>query len=69
MYPPKSGKEVSELEKTMNVKQVCEYLGISQSTLYVYKKKNNFPFRYKNGTLGRPFFIKEEVDAWVKGEK
>lgn len=47
--------------------EVCEYLGITSATLWRYEKLANLPSHRPDG--GRPFYDKEEIDEWLKGNR
>ena len=52
----------------MTINEVCNYLHIKRTTFYNYKK-NGMPVHYVNGTNGKPFCYKEEIDEWLRGDK
>lgn len=45
-------------------KEACEYLGITESTIKRYVKELGFP-EHRIGN-SRPFYIREELDDWIK---
>lgn len=50
----------------MTIKDVCDFLNITRSTFYSYKKKG-LPVRYMPDT-DKPYIIKEELLAWMEGD-
>ena len=53
-------------DKLLNFKQTADYLGLSHSYLYKLTSQKMIPC-YR--PLGRLFFFKHELDAWVKGKE
>lgn len=48
-------------------KQLCTYLGISRTWLYNIRKKNNgFPLPVKVGVSERMYWVKDQVDNYIK---
>ncbi len=52
-------------DKLLNFKQSADYLGLSHSYLYKLTSQKLIPC---HRPLGRLFFFKHELDAWVKGK-
>ena len=48
----------------MNARQAAEYLGYKVQTIYNLRSLGRLPFHRINGR-GRPFFVKEELDAML----
>lgn len=55
--PPQGGKEI------LNVKELCNYLGISRSLVYKLSSTNQLPKYSPGGKL--IYFRRSEVDEWV----
>jgi len=51
-------------EKLLNIKQVCEIVGLKKSTVYLYIQQNNFPKPKKIGKLSR--WRLSEIRRWIK---
>ncbi len=54
---------ISKDEKLLNFKQTADYLGLSHSYLYKLTSQKMIPC---HRPLGRLFFYKPELDAWIK---
>lgn len=50
---------------TLNVREVCGLLGISQSTVYMMVRQNEIPFFKVRGKI---LFNRQVVEAWTRGE-
>jgi excisionase family DNA binding protein len=50
----------------LTIKEVSEYLGLKESTLYHHVENGDIPY-YRIGRLIR--FRKQEVDKWMEGNK
>ena len=50
----------------MNTDEMCEYLGISESTLYKYTSKGKIP-HFK--PMGKVYFSRKEIDEWIKSSR
>ena len=51
---------------TLNVREVCELLGLSQSTVYTMVNTGELPsFRAR----GRILFNRQVIEAWTRGEE
>jgi predicted DNA-binding transcriptional regulator AlpA len=52
----------------LTVKQVCEKLGVSRSTLFLMRKNEGFPTPYCLSESAQRW-SEQEVDEWVKSRK
>ena len=50
-------------DRWLSVDEICEYLGVSRDTVYIWLNKKGFP-GHKIGRLWK--FKRGEVDAWVR---
>jgi len=51
-------------DRWLSVSDICQYLGVSNDTIYKWIEKNKMP-AHRMGRLWK--FKIEEVDDWVKG--
>ena len=56
------------MQKYMTSKEAADYLGIPLQTFYNLRHKGFFPC-YRLGGVGRPMFIREELDALMQTEE
>lgn len=52
-------------DKWMNTKQLCDYIHITANQLYKMRRENRLPCHKPKGGK-QLFFMKEEIDAWIK---
>lgn len=50
----------------MTINEICEYLGISKTTLWRYRKQG-MPFCRPSPQI--LLFVKEDVEEWIKERK
>ena len=53
-------------ERWLSISEICQYLGISNDTVYKWIEKREMP-AHKIGRLWK--FKKDEVDEWVRSGK
>jgi len=55
------------MEKSfLNSKEISEYLGIKENTVYAWVHKRQIPF-YKVGRLVK--FKQDQIDRWIEGKR
>jgi excisionase family DNA binding protein len=54
--------------EVMTQKEVCQYLGVSSTTVIEKQKNGGLPVSYMLGEKS-PRYIKSEVDKWLRGNK
>ena len=52
-------------EKLLNIKQVCERVGLKKSTIYLYIKQNKFPKPKKIGRRLSRWKL-SEIRRWIE---
>lgn len=50
---------------TLDVKELCELLGISQTTVYAMVRENEIPFFKVRGKI---LFNRQVIESWTMGE-
>ncbi|MFE9684488.1 helix-turn-helix transcriptional regulator [Streptomyces sp. NPDC006285] len=49
----------------LTVKDAADYLGLSPSTLYVWRHRRQGPPSFRMGPRGRVMYRREALDAWI----
>jgi excisionase family DNA binding protein len=55
-------------DERMNLKEVAKYLRMSESTIYHWVLEGKIPYYQPTGG-GKYYFLKDELDKWIKGCK
>lgn len=63
----KNPNNAANLPKYLSLKQVKEYTTLNSASIYMLIKKGEFPKQKQFGPR-RVFWIKEEVDNWLKNK-
>ena len=57
------GAKAEPLKKILTIKEVADYLNLSKSCIYGYVNEKKIPVNKRGGKL---YFLREELDEWVK---
>ena len=64
-----NGKSATELEvRIYRVKDLVEILGISRTTIYRMRKREDFPRPVSLGDRAKGW-LREDIEAWVKSRR
>jgi prophage regulatory protein len=58
-------KNLKNLEKILNVKEVCKLTGLSRTTIWRRQREGSFPTSKKISTH-RAGFLSADIDSWIR---